>query len=118
MAGYAPKQDSLYKRNRNSLFDPPTAPSLAPKQTLAEFSKPELNVSRSQKIRLLVEFPIQQNETNTNDISMYFKKLMTLLFAVDKKMVLLNWDDSTQNPITKAVDIKPSKEEISQECEC
>ena len=44
---------------------------------------------------------------------MYFKKLMTLLFAVDKKMVLLNWDYPTQNPITKAVDIQPSREEIS-----
>ena len=38
---------------------------------------------------------------------------MTLLFAVDKKMVLMNWDDPTQNPIMKAMDIQLSREEIS-----
>ena len=113
MRGPPPNHNSSYQSRRDNLNEPPSASVLVPKHHQSEFSVLEHNVSKTQKNRLSVEFPTQPKDSNPNDISMYFKKLMTILFAVDKKMVLLNWDNPSQNPITKAIDIQPSKEEIS-----
>ena len=113
MTSSAHNRNSGNQRNQDNLNAPPMAPTLAPRQYLQDFLVSEHDISRTQKIWLLVESPTQPQDTNPNDISMYFKKLMTLLCAVDKKMVLMNWDDPTQNSIMKAMDIQLSREEIS-----
>ena len=52
------------------------------------FSVSEGDVTVTKKVKLQVEFPTQPKASKPNNISMYLKQLMTVLFAVDKSMKL------------------------------
>ena len=97
----------------HAYFDPPNTPVLHDKTRPESFLAKDAMVTKTQKIQLMVEFPTQPQASKPNNVTMYFKQLMTLLFAVDQTMVLLNWDDPSQNPVTKIIDIKGNKEELS-----
>ena len=100
--------------NKDNYYAPPSEPVLLSKNK-KPFSVPDNDVTVTKKIKLQVEFPTQPQASKPNDISMYFKQLMTVLFAVDKSLKLLKWDEyDDQNPIGKAIDISPTKEVISQ----
>ena len=113
--GAAPRSKNSTPTKQNAMSTPPLKPVLhQEKPRNQSFFVLASNVDITKKIRLSVEFPTQPNLSQPNDVSTNFKKLMTLLFAVDKDMSLLNWNNPMQNPITDAHDIQLDKKYVEQ----
>ena len=71
------------------------------------------DVKRVTKIRLQVEFPMQNNNRK-NNVADYFKRFITVLFAAEPGITLLNWQDPTLNPIQRSMNLQGTEEVISQ----
>ena len=88
---------------------PPTAAVLQGKRTSEAFFVNARNSTASREIKLTVEFPTHIQQDHTNDIAMYFKLFTTFLLSAHRSIVILNWKNPLQNPITKAIDISQSE---------
>ena len=62
----------------------------------------------------MVECPTNSQQDSMNDILMYFKRFTRVLLAAHPSISILNWDNLTQNTVTKAVDISPNEDSIKQ----
>ena len=49
-----------------------------------------------------------------NNVADYFKRFITILFAAEPGITLLNWENPTQNPIQRSMNLQGTKEVISQ----
>lgn len=45
---------------------------------------------------------------------MYFKRFATAILLAHSSIAILNWENPVQNPVTKAIDVSPAEESISQ----
>jgi len=72
------------------------------------------DLEATREIKLTAEFPTNSQQDSTNGISMYFKRFATVILALHSSVSILNWDNPTQNPVTKAVDISPNEGSIKQ----
>ena len=107
-----PNGDSTYNRD---LSVPPPAPVLQSKRLQSEaFFVNAGDFASSKEIKLTVEFPTKLQQDRTNDVAMYFKRFATVLLSAHPSIAILNWENPEQNPVTKAVDISPAEESISQ----
>ena len=88
----------------NSIL-PPDPPSLLPQRaSKATFGIQKQVVDTRQELKLSIEFPLSKSK-NGNDIVLFYKIFMTVLFASSKDLQLLKWEGSTENPIMAAADI-------------
>ena len=76
-------------------------------KALESFFVNEGDLGSTREIKITVEFPTNAHQDRTNDISMYFKRFATVLLAANPSSSILNWENPSQNPVTKAVDILP-----------
>ena len=68
------------------------------------------DVDSTREIKLTVEFSANTQQDRTNDISMYFQRLVMVLLAAHPSISILNWEHPTQNLVKKAVDISPNED--------
>ena len=93
---------------------PPHAPSLLPKSAGgAEFTLPKQPADTRQELKLSIEFPLSRGKSG-NDIALFFKRFMSILFACGTDIQLLKWEGGTENPIMAAGDIAYDEETIGQ----
>ena len=93
---------------------PPDPPSLLPQQGGgAGFSVQKNVVDTRQELKLIIEFPLSRNRSG-NDIAMFYKRFMTVLFAASRDLQLLKWEGGNENPITVAADIAWDKDTIGK----
>ena len=71
------------------------------------------NIVEHMEIKLSIEFPLK-NGYRVNDVVLYFKGFITVLFTADKDILLLTWEKSPQHLISKAIDIIYEEEMISE----
>ena len=49
-----------------------------------------------------------------NDVAFFFKRLLTVLFAANRSILLEKWEPSEENPISKAMDKVYDESTIAQ----
>ena len=97
----------------NSIL-PPDPPSLLPQRANgAAFGIQKQVVDTRQELKLSIEFPLSKSK-NGNDIVLFYKRFMTVIFASSKDLQLLKWEGSTENPIMAAADIAYDETTIGQ----
>lgn len=67
----------------------------------------------SLELKLSIEFPLIRSKSE-NDITLFFKRCMTVLFASSKDLQLLKWYRTNENPIMAASDIVYDEETIGK----
>ena len=83
-AGAAPDKKNSSNGGKQKAFNqPPSEAVLAPKPNYDPLYVPASALSRTQTVRLTVDFPTNPKASKPNDVLAYFKKLMTILIAVD-----------------------------------
>ena len=93
---------------------PPDPPSLLPRiKRGAAFGVQKCAIDTRQELKLSIEFPLSKGKSG-NDIALFYKRFMTVLFASTKDMQLLKWEGSTENPILKAADIAYDENTIGE----
>ena len=104
------------KVNDDSLNVPPPALVLQSRQTHQSeaFFVNARNMTASRETRLTVDFSTHLQQERPHYIAMYFKRFATVLLSAHPSIVIINWGNTAQNPVTKAIDISPDEESISQ----
>ena len=93
---------------------PPESPSLLPQRPRgASFGTQKQGVDTRQELKLSIEFPLSQRKSG-NDIAMFFKRFMSVLFQASNDVQLLKWGGTTENPILSVTDIAYDEETIGQ----
>ena len=104
--------DEDKENNSPNLNAPPPDPVLQEAPVLPlEFATAN-DVDISKEIRLTLEFPMQKEKKN--NVADYFKRFITILFAAEPGITLLNWENPMQNPIQRSMNLQGTKEVISQ----
>ena len=106
----APKVDHSSREDNDS---PPPDPVLQALPPRTSFFANANDVDRVTEIRLQVEFPMQNNNKK-NNVADYFKRLITVLFAAEPGITLLNWQDPNLNPIQRSMNLQGTEDVISQ----
>ena len=70
-------------------------------------------VGHREVIKLSIEFPLR-NGNSGNDIALFFKRFITVLFAANREILLTKWILGDENPISKAIDIAYNEDTISE----
>ena len=74
---------------------PPASPSLLPQRPRgSSFGIQTQGVDTRQELKLSIEFPLSQRKSG-NDIAMFFKRFMSVLFQASNDLQLLKWDGTT-----------------------
>jgi len=93
---------------------PPDPPSLLPQRARgAPFGIQKQTVNTRQELKLSIEFPLSKSK-HGNDTALFFKRFMTVLFALSKDLQLLKWEGTTENLILAASDIDDDEDAIGQ----
>ena len=71
------------------------------------------DVAEHVEIELSIEFPLK-NGHKVNDVALLFKRFISVLSAADKNIRIVTWEKSSQNQISKAIDISYDKGMISK----
>lgn len=100
-------------KNPVNLKAPPPPACLQPKSINAPGFVNASTFDRIFEQRLTVEFPTQEQGKATN-IGLCFKRFMTILFATDKSIELLNWSNPDENPISDINNLQGTEEITSQ----
>ena len=82
--GAAPDAKNSNRGKQQVFNQPPSEVVLAPKPNYDPLYVPASALSRTQTVRLTVDFPTNPKASKPNDVSAYFKKSMTILFAGDQ----------------------------------
>ena len=102
-----------YSTEVNTKF-PPASPSLLPQRPRgSSFGSQKQGVDTRQELKLSIEFPLSHRKSG-NDIAMFFKRFMSVLFQASNDLQLLTWEGTTENPILSATDIAYDEETIGQ----
>ena len=102
-----------YSTEVNTKF-PPASPSLLPQRPRgSSFGSQKQGVDTRQELKLSIEFPLSHRKSG-NDIAMFLKRFMSVLFQASNDLQLLTWEGTTENPILSATDIAYDEETISQ----
>ena len=97
---------------RERVHSPPPEPTTLPSRQSAAFETPQA-FDNTNEIKLAIEFPLKGGK-QANDVALFFKRFMTVLMAANKGIKLLKWDNSSENPIAKAIDIAYDEDTISE----
>ena len=92
---------------------PPSPPNLSSKHPTGPFGIFNNDQDRREVIKLSIEFPLQQGNRG-NDVALFFKRFITVLFAANRHILLEKWIPGEENPISKAIDIAYTEEVISE----
>ena len=92
--------------------EPPNPPNLGSRPSGLPFGVNSVSGHR-EVIKLSIEFPLR-NGNSGNDIALFFKRFITVLFAANKKILLTKWIPGDENPISKAIDIAYNEDTISE----
>ena len=70
-------------------------------------------VGHREVVNLSIKFPLK-NGNSANDIGLFFKRFITVLFAADREILLTKWTPGNENPISKAIDIAYDADTIGE----
>ena len=93
--------------------DPPNPPTLGAQQRREPFGVCHTHVGRREIIKLSIEFPLKSGNSG-NDIALFFKRFITVLFTANRKILLTKWILGDENPISKAIDIAYDEDTIGE----
>jgi len=93
-------------------LDPPNPPNLRSRHTDQTFGVLR-EVGHREVIKLSIEFPLK-NCNSANDIDLFFKRFITVLFAANRDILLTKWIPGNENPISKAIDIAYDADTIGE----
>ena len=93
-------------------YEPPNPPNLGMRLTGLPFGINNA-VGHREVINLSIELPLR-NGNSGNNITLFFKKFITVLFAADREILLTKWIPGDENPISKAIDIAYNEDTISE----
>ena len=79
-------------------FEPPNPPNLTSQTRGRPFDVSRTAVARREVIKLSIEFPLRQGN-NRNNIALFFKKIITVLFTANTEILLTKWIPGDKNPI-------------------
>ena len=94
-------------------LEPPNPPNLTSRHRGQPFGVSPTDVGYKELIKLLIEFPLRQGNSG-NDVALFFKHFITVLFAANREILLTKWTPGDENPISKAIDIVYSEESIGE----
>ena len=86
------------------LLEPSTLPNLGSRHFGRPFGISYFDIGHRKIIKLSIEFPLR-TVNSKNDIELFFKRFITVLFAANKQQFLTKWIPGNANPISKAIDI-------------
>ena len=92
--------------------EPPNPPNLGARHTGLPFGV-NTTVDHREVIKLSIESPLR-NGNSGNDIALFFKRFITVLFAANREILLTKWIPGEENPISKAIDIAYNEDTISE----
>ena len=105
----ASRQDDTLNDMQSKLTDPPNPPNLGSRNMGEPFGVRHNNVDQREVIKLSIEFPLR-NGNSGNDIALFFKRFITVLFAANREILLTKRIPGDKNPISKAIYIAYNKE--------
>ena len=105
----ASRQDDTLNDTQSKLTDPPNPPNLGSRNMGEPFGVCHNNVDQREVIKLSIEFPLR-NGNSGNDIALFFKRFITVLFAANREILLTKRIPGDKNPISKAIYIAYNEE--------
>ena len=108
----SPRAVSQTSPGHTPLLEPPNPPNLRSRHAGQPFGVLR-DVGHREVIKLSIEFPLKSGNS-ANDIGLFFKRFITVLFAANREILLTKWIPGNENPIAKAIDIAYDEDTISE----
>ena len=97
--------DATDSSNRVNTAVPPSAPSLLQKSGRgATFGVPKQKVDTCQELKSIIEYLLSKGK-NGNDIALFYKQFISVLFSCGSDIQLLKWQGSMESSIIVTGDI-------------
>ena len=101
----ANQNDKSHTGPGDKYMEPPIQPTVILQRDRDEpFMIGKSDIGKQKVITFLIKFTLK-NRKNGNNVFLFFKRFLTVLFVANNNILLEKWSLSEENPISKAIDI-------------